>query len=75
MPLSDRSDLLENQTIEPLLPLPLDQGSFFMASSIEQLAASQCVKPLRNVSELSGVLADDEVDDFVAGIYESRDKP
>ena len=74
-PNSGRIDSLEIQKIEPLPSLSLGEGNFFMTSSIEQLAASQGVKPLRDVSQLSGLLADDEVDDFIAAIYESRKRP
>lgn len=72
LPHSDRVDSLEIQTINPLPSLSLGEGNFALSANIEQLVAAQGVKPLRDASVLAGVLADDEVDDFIAAIYESR---
>lgn len=44
-----------------------------MSTSIEELAAAQGTAPLNDVRTLSGVLADDEVEDFISAIYQSRD--
>lgn len=74
-PASDRVDMLEIHKIEPLPSLHLGEGNFFMSPGIEQLAASQGVVPLKDVKILSGVLADNEVEDFISAIYESREKP
>lgn len=71
-PHSDRIDSLEIQTINPLPSLSLGEGNFAMSPTIEQLVAAQGAKPLRDASTLAGVLADDEVDEFIAAIYESR---
>ena len=73
-PGSDRVETLEIQRIEPLPSLHLGEGNFFMSPSIEQLAAAQGIEPLRDVKALGGMLADDEVEDFIAGIYASREK-
>jgi hypothetical protein len=72
LPHADRVESLEIQKIDPLPSLSLGEGNFFLASSIEHLAASQGIKPLRDVSSLGGLLADDEVEDFIAEIYNSR---
>jgi|GEM_PF-1967102 len=72
LPQSDRVESLEIQTIEPLPSLALGEGNFVLSSSIEQLAAAQGTKPLQDINTLGGFLADDEVDEFVAEIYDSR---
>ena len=73
-PGSDRVESLDIHKIEPLPSLHLGEGNFVMSPSIEQLAASQGIAPLRDVKTLSGILADDEVEDFISTIYESREK-
>lgn len=72
-PGSDRVESMEIQSIVPLHSLHLGGGSFFMSTSIEELAAAQGTAPLNDVRTLSGVLADDEVEDFISAIYQSRD--
>lgn len=72
-PGSDRIDTLEVQKIEPLPSLHLGEGNFFMSPSLSQLAASQGVGPLKDVKTLSGMLGDDEVEDFISAIYTSRE--
>lgn len=74
-PHSDRVDSLEIQKLEPLPSLSLGEGNFFLSPTIEQLASSQGIKPIHDPKGLSGLLADDEVEPFVAEIYESRGKP
>jgi len=73
-PGSDRVDTLEVHKLEPLPSLHLGEGNFFMSPSLAQLAASQGVTPLKDVRTLGGMLADDEVEDFISAIYESREK-
>lgn len=43
-----------------------------MHATIHELAASQGISPLSDALSLSGVLSDDEVEDFISDIYESR---
>lgn len=74
LPHSDRVEALDIQRIEPLPSLSLGEGNFVLSPTIEQLAASQGVKPLQDISLLGGFLSDDEVDEFVSDIYESRDR-
>jgi hypothetical protein len=40
--------------------------------TIQELIASQGVQPLRTISELAGLIGDDEIGDFVASIYAAR---
>jgi len=72
LPRADRVESLDIQNIEPLPSLSLGEGNFALSLTIERLAASQGIKPLRDISTLGGFLADDEVDAFVSEIYESR---
>lgn len=75
-PNSDRIDSLEIQSIEALPSLYLGEGNFALSPSVEQLASAQGVNALRDARSLAGVLADDEVEDFISAIYESRrEKP
>jgi hypothetical protein len=74
-PQSDRIDSIEIQRIEILPSLSLGEGNFFLSPSIEQLAASQGVGPLRDTSKLGGVLEDNEVEEFISEIYSSREIP
>ena len=73
-PHSDRVESLEIQKIEPLPSLSLGEGNFVLSPNIEQLAAAQSTKPIRDISVLGGFLSDDEVDAFIAEIYESRER-
>lgn len=68
----DRVESLAIQHIEPLPSLSLGRGNFFAGSGIEQLAAAQGNFPLKSVGSLGGLLADDEVDEFLSAIYEAR---
>ncbi len=75
-PNSERVDSLEIQRIEPLPSLHPGEGNFGMSPGIEQLATSQGAAPLRDAKSLAGVLADDEVEDFLSVIYDARrEKP
>jgi hypothetical protein len=47
--------------------------TFFASPSIDVLAAAQDVTPLRDSRSLGGVLAADEVEDFIGDIYRSRE--
>ena len=71
-PHCDRVESLSIQHIQPLPSLSLGEGYFFAASSIEQLAAAQDTAPLKSVGSLGGLLADDEVDEFISAIYDAR---
>jgi hypothetical protein len=51
----------------------LGEGNFFASPSIDVLAAAQDVTPLRDSRSLGGVLAADEVEDFIGDIYRSRE--
>lgn len=52
---------------------PGAKDNFFAALSIEELAKAQSVKPLQNVSVLSGGIPEDEdVDEFLQEIYDAR---
>ncbi len=71
-PHTDRVDSMDIQSLEPLPSLALGEGNFFQSPDLYQLATSQGVKPISDVSSLAGLLSDDEVDDFIAAIYEER---
>ena len=73
-PGTDRVDSLAIIKLEPLPSLHLGEGNFLISPNLEQLAAAQGVTPLRDAKALSGILGDDEVDDFISTIYESREK-
>ena len=45
-----------------------------MSPTLSQIAAAQGVIPLEDVRTLGGLLADDEVEDFISVIYESRQR-
>ncbi len=74
-PGTDRVDVLDIVKLEALPSLNLGEGNFQLSASLEQLAASQRVAPLKDVRSLGGMLADDEVDEFISAIYESRERP
>jgi hypothetical protein len=72
-PYTDRIDSIHIEEITPLPSLHLGEGNFFANPSIEELAALQKVKPLKDMAILSGGLPDDEdVDKMVEGIYAAR---
>ena len=73
-PHSDRVESLEIRKIEPLPSLSLGEGNFVLSPSLEQLAAAQGTKPIRDIRVLGGFLSDEEVDEFVSGIYQSRER-
>lgn len=52
--------------------LRLGTESFFEHRTLAQLAASQGIGPLRNATAVGGLIANDEVDDFVEAIYNAR---
>ena len=74
-PNSDRIDSLEIQKLLPLPSLSLGEGNFFSSPTIEELASSQGVTPIRNAKGLEGFFGDDEVERFIAEIYASRGRP
>ncbi|MBI2685673.1 MAG: hypothetical protein HYX27_05100 [Acidobacteria bacterium] len=61
------------KAIAPLASLDLGEGSFFASETIQQLAAKQGVEPLKSIHALGGVLAKEEVADFLAAILEARE--
>ncbi|MFI5113684.1 MAG: hypothetical protein ACHP7J_00965 [Terriglobales bacterium] len=72
-PYTDRIDSIHIEEISPLPSLHLGEGNFFANPSIEELAVLQKVKPLKDMSVLSGGIPDDEdVDKLVEGIYTAR---
>jgi hypothetical protein len=73
-PGTDRIDSLEIFKLETLPSLHLGEGNFLLSPSLEQLAASQGVSPLKDVKSLAGMLGDDEVEEFISAIYESREQ-
>ncbi len=72
-PHSDKVDSLQMPQIQRLPSLSLGEGDFFAVASIEQLAAAQGTKPLKNLASLGGLLTDDEVDEFISEIYDARE--
>jgi hypothetical protein len=54
------------------IPMGCFSHGFLMARTIEQLIADQHVRPIANVSILSGGIPDEDVDLFVAEIYRDR---
>jgi hypothetical protein len=75
--ITKRSDMVRPKdvhNVEPSPSLRLGEENFFVSKSIEELAASQGIRPLTDLKRLSGVLADDEVEDFISAIYESRER-
>jgi hypothetical protein len=73
-PGTDRIDSLEIVKIEALPSLHLGEGNFMLSPSLEHLAVSQGVTPLKDVRCLGGMLGDDEVEEFISAIYESRER-
>jgi hypothetical protein len=72
-PYTQRLESLHIKTIERLPSLSLGDGNFYAESSLADLAASQKIKPLKNVSELSGGFPNDEnIDTFLEEIYKAR---
>jgi hypothetical protein len=53
-------------------PARLVSQSFFALRTIKQLIAEQHVRPIANISILSGAIPDEDVDEFVAEIYRDR---
>ncbi len=73
-PNSERVDSIEIQNLERLPSLALGEGNFLASPTLERLALSQGITPVRDLKALGGFLADDEVDPFIAEIYEARRK-
>jgi hypothetical protein len=53
---------------------PVIEGNrrFFVTKTIEQLIAEQGIHPIKDLRSLAGAIPDDDVDEFVAGIYRDR---
>ena len=73
-PGTDRIDSLQIFKLEALPSLHLGEGNFLLSPGLEQLAGSQGVIPLKDVRSLAGMLGDDEVEEFISAIYESREQ-
>jgi hypothetical protein len=72
-PYTDRIESIRIDEITPLPSLHLGEGNFFANPSIGELAALQKVKPMKDMSVLSGGIPDDEdVDKLLEGIYTAR---
>jgi hypothetical protein len=63
--------VMDRHNTSPLLPDPGHQA-LTPSPTIGQLMDVQGVKPLRDISELAGVIPDDEIEDFIETIYASR---
>jgi hypothetical protein len=59
------------ETIE-VQDIPHGEDSFFSAKTIGQLIAEQGVHPIEDLTELSGALPDEDLDEMVAWIYRDR---
>jgi hypothetical protein len=46
--------------------------SFFTAKSIDELIAEQGTQPVSDITVFAGVIPDEDIDEFVADIYRSR---
>jgi hypothetical protein len=74
VPDSTRIDILRIDSIEPLPSLSLGEGNFYISASLEELASSQKVGPLKRASDLAGAIPEDEdVDRFLGDIYQARE--
>ena len=48
-------------------------GGFFAPKSIDQLIAEQGIHQITDLEALSGAIPDEDLDEFVAEIYRSRE--
>lgn len=72
-PYTDKIELIDMESVEPLPSISLGAGNFFAAYSLTELATVQGIKPIRDTSILVGGFPEDEdVDDFLTEIYGSR---
>jgi len=72
-PNSEKIDIIEIKTIEPLPSPVVGEGHFFTNLSLDDLAKLQDVTPLKDASKLvGGFPADEDVDAFLKDIYENR---
>jgi hypothetical protein len=73
LPYTERVESMRIDTINQVLSLALEKDSFFASSSIEELAASQKVGPIRDVGGFVGAFPENEdIDDFLNDIYAAR---
>ena len=68
------SDLGHNSAHNKTMKLFWSSHDPAMSPNLSQIAAAQGVIPLEDVRTLGGLLADDEVEDFISVIYESRQR-
>lgn len=72
-PYGDRPDSVQIQMIHEVPSLDLGRNMFFANYSIEELAATQNIKPLKSASDLATSSPEDEdVDAILEEIYSSR---
>lgn len=72
-PESERPDLLHLTSLESMPSLELGEDDFFAESTIAELAQMQGIKPVENLSILSGGIPEHEdLDAFLAEIYGAR---
>jgi hypothetical protein len=72
-PCPGRIDSVHIERIQKLPTLSVGEGNFFSAQTIHQLAVAQKVRPITDISILSGGFPKDEdIDDFVEEIYRAR---
>jgi hypothetical protein len=72
-PYTDRIESFHIHKIERLPSLSLGEGNFFAESSLSELAATQKVKPLKDMADFaSGFPPDEDIDEFLEEIYSAR---
>lgn len=72
-PNTNRPEELKIEKLEILDELLVGAKDFFTSRSLERLAEAQGVHPLTNASELAGGWpVDENIDEFLATVYESR---
>jgi hypothetical protein len=72
---SGRMEYVQMNELEPLPSLALGEGNFFQSPSIHELAEAQGVKPLSRSKAMDWFASDEEIDAFVADIYNARKRP
>jgi hypothetical protein len=61
------------ESIEVTSPPNTLGGGFFAPKSIDQLIVEQGIHPITDLEALSGAIPEEDVDEFVAEIYRSRE--
>ena len=66
-------DIVNRPPPKPNITVPTWKcDDFLAAKTIEQLIAEQGISPIADVSIFSGVIPDEDIDEFVADIYRGR---